>query len=607
MLFSQLFERALPGKERRRRAGVCLNSLAIGACLFLSQLEAPAASPEEKSNKHPKRHAAEAFFTETNIPFLRITISREGLNELRRTQWRNGERPSVQCTIREGDIVYTNVAVHLKGSAGSFQSVDQKPGLTLNMDKYADGQTFHGLAKVSLNNSRQDSTYTTDKLSRELYEQLGVPVPRANYVRVSLNTHDLGLYVLTEGWDKTFLKRHFKNLKGNLYDGGFAKDITIQKDVNSGETPEDQSDLRALVAAAREKDLRKRLAAFEKVLDLDRLVTLMVLDGLMWNWDGYSLNHNNYRVYHDLDHDKMVFMPHGMDQMFWKPEGPLVPAMKGLVAKTAMQIPEVRQRYLDRATELLATTLRPESLTNRVMELARRVRPALEALSNREEADNYQSELNTLLARIGGRMRSLASQATGVKEMLRFEGKPIALASWDLRNGSTVHVPGSKGRLKELSLNGGPQKVWGTTVWLVEGKYRIEGRVRTEKLVPLADSQGTARRETRVVNGVVQNYVTVANQPGGAGFRVWSQRKLVEGNDWDWFPYRESRNYTVRGNLPPAPGTGKRISGDSEWTTVSCDFELRQPVADLHILFDTLASGGKAFLDTESVTIQKLK
>ena len=50
------------------------------------------------------------------------------------------------------------------------------------------------------------------------------------------------------------------------------------------------------------------------------------------------------------------------------------------------------------------------------MELARRVRPVLESLANREDAENYQSELNTLLARIGGRMRSLASQAAGVKE-----------------------------------------------------------------------------------------------------------------------------------------------------------------------------------------------
>ena len=29
-----------------------------------------------------------------------------------------------------------------------------------------------------------------------------------------------------------------------------------------------------------------------------------------------------------------------MDQMFWKPEGPIMPGMRGLVAKSVMQIPE---------------------------------------------------------------------------------------------------------------------------------------------------------------------------------------------------------------------------------------------------------------------------
>ena len=30
---------------------------------------------------------------------------------------------------------------------------------------------------------------------------------------------------MTEGWDREFLKRHFKNSRGSLYDGGFLKDV----------------------------------------------------------------------------------------------------------------------------------------------------------------------------------------------------------------------------------------------------------------------------------------------------------------------------------------------------------------------------------------------
>src|SRR4051812_39546133 len=74
MSLSHFFERALPGKNRRGTLRNRLNTLAIGACLFLSQPGSRAAIAEEKPSKHPKRHAAEAFFSETNIPVLRITI-----------------------------------------------------------------------------------------------------------------------------------------------------------------------------------------------------------------------------------------------------------------------------------------------------------------------------------------------------------------------------------------------------------------------------------------------------------------------------------------------------------------------------------------------------
>ena len=57
---------------------------------------------------------------------------------------------------------------------------------------------------------------------------------------------------------------------------------------------------------------------------------------MTWDWDGYVMNRNNYRVYHDLDTGKMVFFPHGMDQMFWETPQSIIPPNKfnGLVVNT---------------------------------------------------------------------------------------------------------------------------------------------------------------------------------------------------------------------------------------------------------------------------------
>ncbi len=579
----------------------------IGPALILGWLILP--GPAWGGKKHEKRDAAEAFFAQTNIPSLVLDIPKASIADLRLTQWRKGNRPAVTATLREGTAVYTNVTLHLKGSAGSFETIERRPGFTLHMDKNGEGQTFHGLDKLSLNNSRQDSSYITDKLCREIFEQAGVPAPRATYARVFLNGRDLGLYVLTEGWDKTFLKRHFKNAKGNLYDGGFVKDIPALKDVNSGEHPEDTSDLKRLLSAAREGDLSKRQAALEKCLDLDRFMTMLALDGLMWNWDGYALNRNNYRLYHDLDQDKMVFLPHGMDQMFWTAEGPVMPGPKGIIARAVLDIPALRQRYLDRAAELLDTSLRVDKVTNRVMELAARVRPVLESLKVREESDNYSSEVETLLSRIQSRVTSVRQQLTDAKQLLKFDGNEVkSLASWDRRPAATPYQAGGKSSGTQLSLSAeGPEasKVWATTVWLEEGSYRLEARIKTKGVRPVRDPDQTASGDARLAGGIFRDFISMSQNPGGAGLRVWTQRKFTEGVAWDWFPYRESRNFRKRG-LIPSTNVSKRVSGDSDWTQVVYDFDLKQPLADLHIIFDLLATQGSATLDSSSVTLRRL-
>ena len=86
------------------------------------------------------------------------------------------------------------------------------------------------------------------------------PAPRAGHALVKLNQRNLGLYVLLEGWDKRFLKQHFKDARGNLYDGGYGNEVTNRLDINSGDFPKDWSKLELLANAAEEPDLSHRLA-----------------------------------------------------------------------------------------------------------------------------------------------------------------------------------------------------------------------------------------------------------------------------------------------------------------------------------------------------------
>src|SRR5437773_2820119 len=135
----------------------------FGALIFGSAILslAPAAWSAPNSGTDTKSDAGNFIFTNRSVLRLRIEIPKEGIATLRKYQWGWGggesqERSVVKGTVREGDTVLTNVAIHLKGAAGSFRPVDANPCLTLNFSKFIKGQLFHGLDKISLNNSVQD-------------------------------------------------------------------------------------------------------------------------------------------------------------------------------------------------------------------------------------------------------------------------------------------------------------------------------------------------------------------------------------------------------------------------------------------------------------------
>jgi spore coat protein H len=563
---------------RRRR-------LAIG--LLALMLLCVGVFPTRAANYGTKADSSLELFTNSFIRHVRIEIGDADMNILRKPVQRSrnaGPRPAVLCTVREGNLVWTNVSVHLKGSLGSFQPVDGRPALTLNFDKHVEKQTFHGLEKISLNNSVQDPSYVSEKICRELYAAAGVPVPRTDYATVELNGRPLGLYVLAEGWNKQFFKRHFANAKGNFYDGSF--DVHQPKEAEFGNDPTNHAALLAVKAVLNEKDHAKRVERLRATVDLDRFLSLHALDVLMWNWDGYGLNRNNYRMFHDLGADRIVFIPHGVDQMFWKANGPIVTGRAGLVAKSLLETPQGRELYLQRFREIRADLIDVRALTNRVTELTARLQPALRK-RGLGAAAQQQAGAQQFANLIVARLRDVDRQLESVKQFAPIALQDTAsLTNWSKLNElgeASFALATNEPHALRVSVRDTPSLgVWSTTLWLEEGRYRIEGRVKTLGV----ESDGRA--------------------DAGAGFRVWSTRKETRGASWSWFPYASGRDPRNGGLIPAATNTPlTRLSGDSGWQPVTYEFELRQPLADVQIQCVLQASAGAAWFDLSSLKIRR--
>ena len=504
------------------------------------------------------------IFAGTNVLRIRILIPNSGISALRNSGWGNGqERPKVKAIVREGTTLYTNVEVHLKGAAGSFRSVDDNPGLTLNFSKDAPGQTFHGYHKISLNNSVQDRSFLTEKICRELFEVAGVPAPHAGFAKVELNGRNLGLRVMLEGYGKHFLKRYFKNTSGNLYDGGFVEDITSNLGVNSGDKPQEHPGLLALIDACRVQDRTQRFARLKETLDMDRFLSYVAMDVMQCDWDGYAMNHNNWRLFHDMEANKMVFMPHGLDQMFGvertSPDCPILPHMSGKVAVAVMTTPEGKRLYLERMAQLYTNVWHVDAILKRVDQLAAVIRPVF-AENGSSSARYHDSEVENLKERITQRDESLRRQLAKLSNQPRTEANSaLHLTGWG--HSSQMGSPqfnqskdDSGNEVLYLAANGNTICSWRTRLALEEGAYRFEGKVRTH------------------------NVKSSSGEPtGGAGLRIHGG--------------------------PVAP----ELNGDQDWQKVSYSFRVPEGGGDIEVVCELRAARGEAWFDKSSLRVVRVR
>jgi spore coat protein H len=358
-----------------------------------------AQAAESKALKKASLGASEQLFAEPKVWNVSIEVPPTQLDALKKEP-----RVYVKATVKEGTNVLANTGFRFKGTNVSGKVT--RPSFTLKFNEFITDQRFQGQRKLGFESSEHDPSYLGEPIANELFRSAGIPSPRTTFARVQLNGKDVGLYVVSEGVNKDFLDRHFDKSKGNLYEGD-GTDITDKLDKDSGDNAKEQPDVKALVDAAREAP-EQRWKKLQTILDVDRFVTLMAMEVLVGHTNGYALAKSRYRIYNDPGTGLMVFMPHGIEAVFTKADAPMIPEMKGMLAKEVLETPEGKKRYREELQKILTKSFRVDLIQSRVKELAAKVKPAL-----KEQAADYDKAVSDLVERITARHRFATEQVRG--------------------------------------------------------------------------------------------------------------------------------------------------------------------------------------------------
>ena len=445
------------------------------ASLLAAIARAPTPPPVFEGSASPRQFLlSEAFFERADVPRLEIEIPAPDIARLRAEP-----RTVVHAVVREGDAVYRDVALHLKGGIGSFRPVDDKPGLTLNFDYFLRGQKFHEIDKALLNNCAEDSSFVRDILAGDFFRCAGVPAARARVVRVTLNHRDLGLYSFKEGLDRSFLKLHFIDPDGATYDPGTVGDIDDIPSPSPTRYPVETGDIETVVDAAQEPDLALRWQRLAKVVDLDRFISFIAVEALLAQFDGYAFNTNNYRLFFDPRAHRFVFIPGTADQIL-EQDCPFYTDGSGMLAAAVLETEAGRRRFDARLLEIHRQCWDRGRLIAEVRRIQGDLRPALVP----HEVSTHERAIRDLIDQIGAQDRAIDEHITlAAAGPLVFDAAGVASPSgWQPAAAPGQAAPDriQTDGIPALHLARGCDGAWQTSVILHNGRYRFQGRARTE-------------------------------------------------------------------------------------------------------------------------------
>lgn len=315
----------------------------------------------------------EEFFDDSVVRDLRLTINSRDWTALKENFKENIYYP---CSLQWEGTTVRNVGIRSRG-LGSRSNV--KPGLRVDLDRYAADQTFAGMKSFVLDNLVQDKSMLKERLTMAVFRRLGLPAPREAHARLYINNQYVGLYAVVETIDKGFLARSFgQDSEGRVENDGYLFEYDYVRDyrfqylgsnldeykIFDPKTNENKAaaqiwgpieDMIQVMNEAPNATFARDMAPF---IDLGLFARHLAIESFLAEDDGILgyAGLNNFYLYRFENSTRFQFLAWDKDNTFLSLDFPIMRGVnENVLARRTLEVTEHRNRFLDTLLEVASS------------------------------------------------------------------------------------------------------------------------------------------------------------------------------------------------------------------------------------------------------------
>ncbi|MEO8679664.1 MAG: CotH kinase family protein [Vicinamibacterales bacterium] len=327
---------------------------AFGAAMLLLLLAGSAAG-----------QTADDFFSSEVLQRVDLWMNAKDWDKLKANFKENDYYPA---DLTWNGITAYNIGIRSRG-LGSRSST--KPGLRVDMDRYATDQKFIGIKSFVLDNLVQDPSGIRETTAMRLFARLGIAAPRETHTRLYVNGNYIGLYALVESVDKDMLARVYGSINDDVQNDGYLFEYNYVLDSPwkfeylgssydgykarfSIKTNESKSDshiwgpIEELVRLVNQTASPGFEASINPKLDLAGFVKYLAAQSFVAENDGFVgyAGMNNFYLYRLENKDQHVFIAWDEDNSFFSTDFPINARLdENVLARTTLELPAYRTQF----------------------------------------------------------------------------------------------------------------------------------------------------------------------------------------------------------------------------------------------------------------------